>query len=57
MSKRNILWPLAIISILGSAQVKALNVSFGFATTLTWTVCDGFFLCDTDQIPELCSSP
>jgi hypothetical protein len=50
--KRSILWSLAIVTVLGSAQVNAMTVSFGFEVTLDRFACSGFDICYQSQGPD-----
>jgi hypothetical protein len=50
--KRSILWSLAIVTVLGSAQVNAMTVSFGFEVTLDRFACSGFDICYQSPDPD-----
>ena len=45
MKKRNILWPLAIVAVLGSPSASAVDLSFAFPVQLTQTSCFGLPVC------------
>ncbi len=45
MKKRNILWPLVIVAVLGSPSASAVDLSFAFPVQLTQTSCFGLPVC------------
>ena len=45
MKKRNILWLLAIVAVLGSPLASAIDLSFAFPVQLTKTSCFGLPVC------------
>lgn len=49
MKKRNILWPLAVVAVLGSPSASAAILSFGFQIELTRLACRNLPVCSTPE--------
>ena len=49
MEKRNIIWPLAIVAVLGSPSAAAVKLSFGFPIKLSAVSCLNLPSCGASQ--------